>query len=59
VGIRHELPTKADAGSTDAHVDAITAVVNFKTDSHDDQRASFKSGSRRCALRGRRDTSNR
>jgi putative chitinase len=37
----HGLPELADAGSNPADVDAITAVINKKTDSYADRRAYF------------------
>lgn len=39
--IQHGLPEKADNGSADANVDAITAVINKNTDSYDERRENF------------------
>lgn len=40
--IQHGLPALADAGSSDANVDAITAVVNQSTNSYGPRRANFQ-----------------
>ena len=40
--IQHGLPALADAGSSDANVDAITAVVNRSTNSYEQRRANFQ-----------------
>ena len=39
--IQHGLQKLADQGSSDANVDAITAVINKKTPSYDQRRANF------------------
>lgn len=40
--IQHGLPKLADNGSTDADVDAITAVINKNTNSYDQRRENFQ-----------------
>jgi putative chitinase len=40
--VAHGLPELADLGDTGAHVDAITQVINFNTDSYDKRRAHFQ-----------------
>jgi putative chitinase len=39
--VKNNLHTKSDAGSNDADVNAITAVVNKNTDSYADRRSNF------------------
>jgi putative chitinase len=40
--VMKDLASKADAGSSDANVDAVTAVINLKTKSYAERRGHFK-----------------